>query len=73
MRNRYPGTCYRCGGNVPAGGGEIEYVSHMGVHWPQLAGYRNVMLLQHDACAIKYKGTYTHYLYAPEDEGIVIE
>ena len=72
MRNRYPGTCYRCGERVEAGGGTVDYVSHVGATWPQLAGYKNIMLIEHDACAITYKGTNTHYLYAPDD-GVVIE
>lgn len=42
MRNRYPGTCYRCGGHVAKGAGHFE--RHQG-------GWRT----QHADCAIKAK------------------
>lgn len=40
MRNKYPGTCYRCHKLVPAGAGHFE--RHLG-------GWRT----QHAECAIK--------------------
>lgn len=42
MRNRYPGTCYRCGGHVAAGAGHFE--RHSG-SWR----------VQHADCAIKHR------------------
>ena len=42
MRNRYPGTCYRCGQRVEAGAGHFE--RHGG-------GWRT----QHAECAIAYR------------------
>lgn len=44
MRNRYPGTCYRCGGVVPAGAGHFER---------QFGAWK----VQHAECAVKYRGT----------------
>lgn len=43
MRNRYPGTCYRCGGHVAAGDGHFE--RFMG-RWRT----------QHASCAIEHRG-----------------
>lgn len=42
MRNRYPGTCYRCGERVEKGAGHFE--RHKG-------GWR----VQHAECAIKHR------------------
>lgn len=47
MRNRYPGTCYRCGQTVGKGNGHFEKVK----------GTRNQWRVQHANCAIKYRGT----------------
>ena len=44
MRNKYAGTCYRCGKVVEPGGGHFE--RHNG-------GWRT----QHANCAIVYRGT----------------
>ncbi len=44
MRNRFPGTCYRCGEHVAAGDG----------HFERLAGQWRV---QHATCAIECRGT----------------
>ena len=44
MRNRYPGTCYRCGGHVEVGAGHFERF---------LGGWRT----QHADCAIKHRGS----------------
>jgi hypothetical protein len=54
MRNRYPGTCYRCGKHCAAGDG----------HFEKIPGTRNGWRVQHANCAIKYRGTDHHY----EDE-----
>lgn len=42
MRNRFPGTCYRCNTHVPAGEGHFE--RHGG-------GWRT----QHASCAIQHR------------------
>ena len=44
MRNRYPGTCYRCGEHVPAGDGHFER-------------FRSAWRVQHATCAIEHRGT----------------
>lgn len=44
MRNRYPGTCYRCGERVEAGDGHFER-------------FRGGWRTQHAACAIEHRGT----------------
>lgn len=44
MRNRYPGTCYRCGDLVAPGDGHFE---RLGGRWRT----------QHADCAIKWRGT----------------
>jgi hypothetical protein len=44
MRNRYPGTCYRCGTRVEAGEGHFE---RSGNSWK----------IQHAECAIAYRGS----------------
>jgi len=75
MQNRYPGTCYRCGENVAAGEGNFEFDDFPGSRWPQLRMTRNHPLVQHAACAVKYRGTNTHYIYLPDaaDDFQVIE
>lgn len=44
MRNRYPGTCYRCGERVGVGEGHFERAP---------GGWR----VQHAICAIEHRGT----------------
>lgn len=44
MRNRYPGTCYRCSTHVPAGEGHFER-------------FRGGWRVQHATCAIEMRGT----------------
>lgn len=44
MRNRYPGTCYRCGDHVAAGDGHFER-------------FRGAWRTQHATCAIEMRGT----------------
>lgn len=46
MRNRFPGTCYRCGEPVEAGDGHFEKKRRP-------FGWRT----QHATCAIAYRGT----------------
>ena len=62
MRNIHPGTCYRCGEQVYPGAGLLEKVSK------QRTRRR---FLTHEDCAIKYRGTDTHYQFnpAPPSEG----
>lgn len=43
MRNRFPGTCYRCGLRVEAGDGHFEKRGHA---WR----------VQHADCAIRWRG-----------------
>jgi len=44
MRNRFPGSCYRCHDNVEVGAGHFEKFRH---------GWR----LQHAECAVAYRGS----------------
>jgi hypothetical protein len=44
MRNRYPGTCYRCGEHVAVGDGHFER-------------FRGGWRTQHATCAIEMRGT----------------
>lgn len=47
MRNKFPGTCYRCGTRVEVGEG----------HFERLGRIRPVVWrTQHADCAIKYRG-----------------
>jgi hypothetical protein len=52
MRNKYPGICYRCGGNVGIGDGHFER-------------YGNGWRLQHAKCAILCRETNFHYTANP--------
>lgn len=57
MRNKYSGTCYRCGENVPPNKG----------HFQRRGDNINVRivgkwLVQHADCAIKYRDTPYCYL-----------
>ena len=52
MRNKHPGKCYRCGNIVAPGEGHFE-------RWG--GGWR----VQHDACAIVYRGTQQNHRTAP--------
>ena len=65
MRNKYPGTCYRCGERVEAGEGHFERITHSHRRkWnaPKLRGW----YVQHADCAIKYRGTTVHFIYEPD-------
>ena len=57
MRNQYPGTCYRCGKRVEAWAGHFECVANT-KNWR----------VQHAQCAIKFRGTNTHYKFNPYKE-----
>ena len=64
MRNKFPGTCYRCGETVSAEAGHFERISNSQRRkWnaPRLHGW----LTQHIRCAIRFRGTNTHHVYAP--------
>lgn len=47
MRNKFPGTCYRCGGRVEPGDGHFERFTTTYAKWR----------MQHADCAIAYRGT----------------
>lgn len=71
MRNEYPGICYRCGGRVEKGEGHIEKLNYdHRKKWPEMPMYRNMWLMQHADCAIKYRGTKVHFYHAPDTEGL---
>ena len=55
MRNIHAGICYRCGKEVSPGTGLLEKISKQ----------RTRRLLTHEDCAIKYRGTDTHYQFNP--------
>ena len=70
MRNRYPGRCFRCGATVQKDGGEVYVPTHeMADEWVPNGFHRGspqrVMVVEHDACAERYAGTLTHWLYRP--------
>lgn len=46
MRNKFPGTCYRCGKTVEAGQGHFEKTP-----------FTKFWRVQHATCAITYRGT----------------
>lgn len=70
MRNAHPGTCYRCGHSVQKGEGHFEKVgrSHRKKWGNRCVGK---WLIQHAECAIKYRGTDTHFEFRPEGETYV--
>lgn len=59
MRNRFPGTCYRCGGYVEAGKGHFERVGARQLSKLGESVRGKKWLLQHSDCAIEFRGT-TH-------------
>lgn len=74
MRNKYPGTCYRCGKHCAAGDGHFEKIgSRQWKKWGLLSSSR--FLVQHANCAIKYRGTPQHYKFdnQPEKYGAAAE
>lgn len=63
-RNKYAGICYRCGKPCAAGEGHFERVTNVQAKkWN--APRPEKWLIQHAACAIKYRGTDVHYVHAP--------
>lgn len=65
MPNRYAGTCYRCGEEVPPGAGVFEKTSRSQARkWPGKIIPK--WLTQHHHCAAEFKGTARHYQYAPD-------
>ena len=71
MINKYPGTCYRCGEPVAAGQGRLTFENLPYLRWPGTRG--PMTLLEHPSCAIKFRGTDTHYLHQPiEDNGLML-
>ena len=64
VTNRFPGICYRCGLAIPPTEGVFEKTGHMQrKKWPG----RNLpkWLTQHHECAVQYRGTTVHYIFAP--------
>jgi len=65
MPNTFQGTCYRCGKIVFPGCGTLERTGkHLHKKWPQMKDMPK-WLMQHHDCAVFYRGTDQHYLYAP--------
>lgn len=56
MRNRYAGTCYRCGGHVAPGAGHFERIP-FNKRAPGAPKWRT----QHAECAIQHRGTDKRY------------
>ena len=78
MKNRWEGICYRCGGTVAAGEGEVEVIDVPGRRWPELGfGIRSTTVVEHLDCREKHRGTNVHHRYAPapspDDDFEVIE
>lgn len=66
MRNKFPGTCYRCGKHVAAKEGHFERVTQTQVkRWNAPRYVLGTWLIQHASCAIKFRGTNTHHIYEP--------
>jgi hypothetical protein len=65
MRNEFASTCYRCGKRCDAGAGHFERIGR--THrkkWPSML-LTAKWLTQHAECAIKWRGSDRHYIYAP--------
>ena len=58
MRNRFGGSCYRCGNYVEPNEGHFEALAIS-------KNQKNKWRLQHASCAIKYRGT-PHQFDKPE-------
>jgi hypothetical protein len=64
VRNRFAGTCYRCGGHVAKGRGELERVTPEQYRmWPLTAKTR--WLLVHGSCQIRFMNTDVHFQHNP--------
>lgn len=57
MRNRFPGTCYRCGKPVAAGAGHFEKITERNRRPGETGTWRT----QHASCAIEHRGTDVHH------------
>lgn len=70
MRNRYPGTCYRCGKTVATGEGHFEKWGYdHEKKWPNLNRFEKpTWLTQHLDCAIQHRGTDLHFKFKPRLE-----
>ena len=69
MRNKFAGTCTRCGKPVPPEGGLLSFVGYDEKKmWPAYRFTRNVSIIQHDECAARYTGTNTHWQFFPIKE-----
>lgn len=68
MRNKFPGTCYRCGKQVPAGEGHFERAPASRMTMAERARGAKFRV-QHADCAIKYRGTDQHYLMPVAERG----
>jgi len=65
MKNKFKGTCYRCGKDVLPGEGHVETLDKRrrtaDNNYVFTAGWR----VQHKDCAIKYRHTDVHYIKNP--------
>lgn len=68
--NKFKGKCIRCGKDVPAGEG-VFYFGSGSSPWPWRAHrfMRGIGICEHLTCHEKYKGTGTHYMFQPDDNG----
>jgi hypothetical protein len=57
MRNKYKGSCYRCGFEVKPYQGHFEKVTENQLKKYGKAVINKKWLLQHSECAIKYRHT----------------
>jgi hypothetical protein len=62
-RNKFSGTCYRCGKIVDPGAGHYEKVTY--ATRKKYGGWIGSWLVQHASCAKLYRNTNTHHLYNP--------
>lgn len=67
MRNQYAGICYRCGARVEPKAGHFERVSNSHRKKWNAKALRG-WLTQHAECAIRFRGTDTHYIFNPYKE-----
>lgn len=66
VRNKIAARCYRCGKHCEPGTGHVEIVTDaQKKKWPN-ATHWTKWLVQHEECAVKYRGTKVHYRYAPD-------
>lgn len=66
--NELRGKCFRCGKMVEPFQGElIRPTQEHFKAWPLLPRKRPSLLVEHFDCAARFKGTFTHYIYQPEN------